>query len=209
MTRIGRCRAAALGLALTTAACGAGDAREGTGAASIKRTPVPANEFTPVELEATIDNLVAEINRSSIEPMHMTVLLKTLTTFFAPIATGAHRAMGEIGVTGNVVGAFEQTGDQQKAMELQNQQIEQAVADGAEGIGISPFGDATVAVIDEAVAKGVHVVTLDTDLDGSERAIYVGTLNHAGERFNLGLDVVPADKVDAYNDFLASIGATQ
>ncbi|MGK4006984.1 substrate-binding domain-containing protein [Sorangium sp. So ce1036] len=30
-----------------------------------------------------------------------------------------------------------------------------------------------------------------------------------GERFNLGLDVVPADKVDAYNDFLASIGASQ
>ncbi|MGK4003169.1 substrate-binding domain-containing protein [Sorangium sp. So ce1036] len=180
MRTIGRCWMAALGLALMTAACGSdGTADAGEDAAPIKRTPTPRNEFIPMDLEATIDNLVAEINRSSIEPMQMTVILKTLSEFFAPIATGANRAMGEIGATGNVVGSFADTDDQQKKEELQSQQIENTVMEGSEGIGISPFGARNAAAIDEAVAKGVHVVTLDTDLPASKRSIYVGTINES------------------------------
>ncbi|WP_437733582.1 substrate-binding domain-containing protein [Sorangium sp. So ce1335] len=183
MKRMRRCWVAALGLTLMTAACGTSDdPTEGEDATPIKRAPAPVSEFTPMELEATVDHLVAEINEGSIEPMPMAILLKTLYRFFAPIATGANRAMGELGVTGNVVGPLEQADDQQRKMELQNQQIEQTVAEGAEGIGISPFGDANVAAIDEAVAKGVHVVTIDTDLATSKRSIYVGTINtSAGE----------------------------
>ncbi|WP_437735529.1 substrate-binding domain-containing protein [Sorangium sp. So ce1335] len=168
----------AFGLALLTAACGSSDAPgAGENAQPIKRLPMPENEFNPVELEATVDDLVTEINEGPIEPMQMTVLLKALGGFFAPITTGANRAMGELGVTGNVVGPPFQMGDQQEKMALQNQQIEQTVADGAEGIGISPFGDANAAAIDEAVAKGVDVVTLDSDLATSKRSIYVGTLS--------------------------------
>jgi ribose transport system substrate-binding protein len=180
MTMIGRRWMAAFGLTLMTAACGSGDtSASGEGAAPIKRAPTPQNEFTPVELEETIDNLVAEINRGSIEPMQMTVILKSLAYFFAPVATGANRAVGELGVTGNVVGSFADTNDQQKKMELQSQQIEQTVTEGAEGLGIAPFGDGNVAAIDEAVAKGVHVVTLDTDLATSKRSIHVGTDNES------------------------------
>ncbi|WP_437652559.1 substrate-binding domain-containing protein [Sorangium sp. So ce1182] len=178
MTRVGRCWMAALGLSLLTAACGSDDASiEGGKVTPIRRAPALENEFTPRELETTIDNLVAEINKSSTESMQMTVMLKTLSTFFAPIATGANRAMGELGVTGNVIGPIQEPGDQQEDMRLQNEQIEQTVMDGAQGIGISPFGDASVAVLDKAIAKGVHVVTLDSDLQASKRAIYVGTLN--------------------------------
>ncbi|AUX20680.1 sugar ABC transporter [Sorangium cellulosum] len=201
MTRTGRCWVAAFGLALMTTACGAspgahagGDATGGGAGGSgggaggsgggaeatpIQRTPTPQTEFTPVELEATIDNLVAEINRSSLGPMHMAVMLKTFTASDALIAVGANRAMREIGVTGNMVGAVESTGDPQEAIELQVQQIEQAVTAGAEGIGVSPFGDASAAAIDEAVAKGVHVVTLDTDTASSSRALHVGILDSA------------------------------
>ncbi|WP_437678670.1 sugar ABC transporter substrate-binding protein [Sorangium sp. So ce131] len=180
MKTIGRCWMPAFGLTLLTAACGSGDAPgAGDDAAPIERIPVPQNEFTPLELEETIDDLVAEINEKPAEPMQMTVMLKTLYAFFAPIATGASRAMGELGVTGNVVGPIEQSGDQQKDMVLQNQQIAKTVAEGAEGIGISPFGEANAAALDEAVARGVHVVTLDTDLATSDRAIYVGTLNRS------------------------------
>ncbi|WP_437969256.1 substrate-binding domain-containing protein [Sorangium sp. So ce260] len=178
MKMIGRRWMAAFGLTLMTAACGTSDLTgAGEEAAPIKRAPTLDNEFTPVELEATIDNLVAEINKNSIEPMQMTVMLKTLSAFFAPIATGANRAMGELGVTGNVVGPLQQTGDQKVDMEGQSRQIKQMVTEGAEGIGISPFGDGNVAALDEAVAKGVHVVTLDTDLVTSKRSIYVGTIN--------------------------------
>ncbi|WP_437670558.1 substrate-binding domain-containing protein [Sorangium sp. So ce131] len=178
MLRIGRCWMAALGLVLATAACGSDDT-SGTNqqAAPIKRPRTLENEFTPVELEAMIDDLVAEINEGPIKPMQMTVLLKTIEAFFAPVATGASRAMGELGVTGNVIGAQAVTNDQAAKSEYQNDQIAQTVLDGAEGIGISPFGDDNAAAIDEAIAEGVHVVTLDSDVAQSKRALYVGTIN--------------------------------
>ncbi|WP_437757658.1 substrate-binding domain-containing protein [Sorangium sp. So ce1389] len=180
MMRVGRCWIAAFGLSLLTAACGSDEASyEGGKVTPIRRAPALENEFTPVELEATIDNLVAEINKSSTESMQMTVMLKTISAFFAPVATGANRAMGELGVTGNVIGHPDNTAEQQVKMRLQNEQIEKAVADGAEGIGISPFGDANAAAVDAAIANGVHVVTLDSDVAKSQRSIYVGTLNRS------------------------------
>ncbi|AUX29660.1 MULTISPECIES: substrate-binding domain-containing protein [Sorangium] len=181
MNRIGRCWGAAFGLALMTAACGSGDTTgEGEQASPIiLRAPTPKSEFTATEIEATLDALVDKINEGAIEPMQMAILLKSLGGFFTPITTGANRAMGELGVTGNVVGPSGTRGDQQQRAEAQNEQIGQAVTDGAEGIGVSPFGDAIAAGIDAAVAEGVPVVTLDTDAKGSKRAIYVGTISEA------------------------------
>ncbi|WP_437968930.1 substrate-binding domain-containing protein [Sorangium sp. So ce260] len=180
MNRTGRRWAAAFGLALMTAACGSGDTTvEGEQAAPIKRAPTPESEFTAKEIEATLDALVAEINEGAVEPMQMAILLKDLGGFFTPITTGANRAMGELGVTGNVVGPSGQGSDQQQRAEAQGEQIGQAVADGAEGIGVSPFGDAIAAGIAEAAAAGVPVVTLDTDAKDSKRAIYVGTISES------------------------------
>ncbi|WP_437492241.1 substrate-binding domain-containing protein [Sorangium sp. So ce1014] len=178
MTTIGRCWMAAFGLTLTTAACGSSDlAAEGTDVTPITRAQTPDSEFTPVELEATVDSLVAEMNKSSLEPMQMVVLLKSLSDFFEPIATGASRAMGELEVTGNVLGPIDHSDDVTTTQDLQNQQIDLAVADGAGGIAVSPFGDVNIAAIDKAVANGVHVVTLDTDMAASKRSLYVGSLN--------------------------------
>ncbi|KYF57990.1 sugar ABC transporter [Sorangium cellulosum] len=180
MNRMGRCQMAAFGLAVMTAACGASESQEaGEQVTPIKRAELPPNEFTPVELEATVDALVAEMNANPIQPMQMVVVLKQLSGFFAPIATGANRAMGELGVTGNVLGPNNETQSGPTSQELQNQQIEQAVADGAEGIGVSPFDTSNAAAIDKAVAKGAHVVTLDTDASASQRSLYVGSLNAA------------------------------
>jgi len=180
MTTIGRWALMAFGLMLMTAACGSGD-NLGTGeqATAIKRTPTPDNEFTPAELEATVDNLVDEMNKHAIKPMQMAVLLKDLTNFWATVATASNRAMGELGVTGNVLGPVDPNADLAKTVQLQNQQINESVADGTEGLGVAPFDISNQAAIDEAIAKGVHVVTLDTDLVNSKRAIYVGTLNKA------------------------------
>ncbi|MGK3998816.1 substrate-binding domain-containing protein [Sorangium sp. So ce1024] len=175
---------AALGLMLAATACGSsGTAGPGEKPEPIKRPPAVENEFTPVELEATIDALVAKINESSLEPMQMAVLVKSIDGFFAPVATGAGRAMGELGATGNVVAGLGRMGELQERVDHQNEQIRQVVAGGAEGIGIAPFGEGNAAVIDEAVDKGVDVVTLDTDLKDSKRSIYVGTINQsAGAR---------------------------
>ncbi|XXT24186.1 substrate-binding domain-containing protein [Sorangium sp. So ce429] len=178
MTMIGRCWTAAFGLLLTTAACGSSDTADAhTEIGRIERPPTPQSEFTPVELEATVDRLIAMINESAIEPMQMVILLKNLDTFFEPIATGASRAMGELGVTGNVLGPTDQSSDPTTSQDLQNQQLDQAVAGGAEGIGVSPYGDLNAAAVDNAVANGVHVVTLDTDVATSKRSLYVGALN--------------------------------
>ncbi|WP_437475773.1 substrate-binding domain-containing protein [Sorangium sp. So ce1014] len=180
MTRIGRRWVAAFGLALMTAACGSGEPLgEGEQVSPIKRAPTPMSEFTAKEIEATLDALVADINKGSVEPMQMAILLKSLGGFFTPVTTGANRAMGELGVTGNVVGPSGQGSDQQQRAEAQVEQIGQAVADGAEGIGVSPFGDAIAAGIEEAVADGVPVVTLDTDAEDSKRSIYVGTVSQS------------------------------
>ncbi|XXY50921.1 substrate-binding domain-containing protein [Sorangium sp. So ce269] len=180
MTMVRRWWLGTFGLALMTAACGSSDAGDpGERAAPIQRTPTPQNEFTPVELEATVDHLVAALNESSLEPMQMAILLKDATGFWAPVVTAANRAMGELGVPGNVLGSVAESGDIGESEELQTQQIRQAVADGAQGIGIAPFGDAQAEALDEAMAKGIKVVTLDTDLASSERSIYVGTLNKA------------------------------
>ncbi|WP_437730488.1 substrate-binding domain-containing protein [Sorangium sp. So ce1335] len=176
MTRIGRCWMAAFGLIMTTAACGSSDT-PGTEVPRIDRPPTPENEFTPVLLETTVDNLIARVNESTVESMHMVILLKNLGSFFTSIATGASRAMGELDVTGNVLGPTDQVIDEVTSQELLNQQIRQAVADGAEGIGISPYGDVNGAAMDEAVDNGAHVVTLDGDVSSSKRSLYVGTLN--------------------------------
>ncbi|WP_437786802.1 substrate-binding domain-containing protein [Sorangium sp. So ce1097] len=178
MTKIGRCWITAFGLIMTTAACASSDTPgAGTEVARINRAPTPENEFTPVELETTVDNLIAKVNEGTLEPMQMVVLLKNLSTFFASIATGAGRAMSELEVTGNVLGPTDQSTGATTSQDIQNQQIRQAVADGVEGIGISPYGDINGSAMDEAVANGVHVVTLDGDVPTSRRSLYVGTLN--------------------------------
>ncbi|WP_437970008.1 substrate-binding domain-containing protein [Sorangium sp. So ce260] len=178
MTTIGRCSMAAFGLIMTTAACGSSDTPgAGTELPRIDRAPTPENEFTPVELETTVDNLIIKVNEGTVEPMQMVVLLKNLTPFFASIATGASRAMGELEVTGNVLGPTDQSSDTTTSQDIQNQQIRQAVADGVEGIGIAPYGDINGAAMDEAVAEGIPVVTLDGDVPTSKRSLYVGTIN--------------------------------
>ncbi|WP_438007418.1 substrate-binding domain-containing protein [Sorangium sp. So ce321] len=179
MTRSGRW-GTVLGLTLTTAACGSG---ETPGASEhvtpIVRVPAPENEFTPVELEATVDRLITEINASSSRTMQMAVLLRNATGFWAPVVTAANRAMGELDATGSVVGPVAPSEDGTESEDLQNLQIQQAVADGAEGIGLAPISDVQTAAVDEAVASGVPVVTLDADVPASKRSIYVGTLDRS------------------------------
>ncbi|HTN90253.1 MAG TPA: substrate-binding domain-containing protein [Sorangium sp.] len=183
MTTTGRRWMTAFGLTLMTAACGSSDA-PGTystveSPAPIKRRPTPVTGFTPLKLEETVDHFVAELNEHPNESMHAEILLKIISGFFAPVATAANRAMGELRMTGNVVGSLEEPGDQQQAVELQNDQLEQTVAEGAEAIGVAPFGEGNASGIDAAVKHGINVVTLDADVPESKRAIYVGTLNAA------------------------------
>src|SRR6478735_2974027 len=97
----------AVGLAFFATACGqggTGDTGGDTNNKVINRLAVPDREFKPADLEATINSLVAEIGKTPIAPMKMAIVLKDLNDFWAPIATGANRAIGELGVSGIVAG---------------------------------------------------------------------------------------------------------
>ncbi|MGK3996516.1 substrate-binding domain-containing protein [Sorangium sp. So ce1024] len=179
MTRIVRWGVTALGLALMTAACGTSPPDADEEATPIRRVPSPDNEFTPLALEALLDDLVTELNHHAARPMQMAIVLKDASGFWAPVVTAANRAMGDLGVTGSVVGPISQAADNEDNGELQNQQIRQAVADGAEGLGLAPHSDLQTEAVNEAVAEGVHVVTLDTDVASSSRALFVGTVGAA------------------------------
>jgi ribose transport system substrate-binding protein len=180
MKMTGRCWMTALGLMLMTAACAAEDApwsdKPTEEVLQIRRERLPVTEFIPQEIEATVDHLIGAINQNGLKPIQMVVLLKHLSTFFEPIATGANRAMGELEAVGNVLGPSNQTGTDSgtESQNLQNQQIANAIEDGAQGIGVSPYDSFNEASIKLAVAAQLNVVTFDTDLKDSGRTLYVG-----------------------------------
>ena len=66
----------------------------------------------------------------------------------------------------------------------QKRLFEDAVAAGVDGIAVSPIqADAFAPVIDAAIAKGVPVITFDSDSATSKRAMYIGTNNYeAGKK---------------------------
>ena len=74
-------------------------------------------------------------------------------------------------------------GSPQASIEEQLKVIEGLIADGYDGIGISPNDpDAVKEVIKRAMAKGIAVVTFDSDSPDSERLLYIGTDNREGGR---------------------------
>jgi ribose transport system substrate-binding protein len=74
-------------------------------------------------------------------------------------------------------------GPPEASIEEQLKIIESLIAQGYDGIGISPNDpDAVKEVIRRAMAKGIAVVTFDSDAPDSERLLYIGTDNRAGGR---------------------------
>lgn len=73
---------------------------------------------------------------------------------------------------------------QQADNNAQKKVFEDALAAGANGIAVSPIqADAFTPVIDAAIAKGIPVVTFDSDAPASKRLLYIGTNNfEAGKR---------------------------
>lgn len=66
----------------------------------------------------------------------------------------------------------------------QKKTFDDMVASGADGIAVSPIqADAFAPVIDSAIAKGIPVITFDSDAPTSKRLLYIGTNNYeAGKR---------------------------
>ncbi len=72
---------------------------------------------------------------------------------------------------------------QQADNNAQKRVFEDAVAAGCDGIGVSPIqADAFAPVIDGAIAKGIPVITFDSDSEKSKRLLYIGTNNYEAGR---------------------------
>ncbi len=115
---------------------------------------------------------------------------------------------------------------QQADNNAQKRVFEDAVAAGADGIGVSPIqADAFAPVIDAAIAQGIPVITFDSDSEKSKRVLYIGTNNYeagkaAGEEakklFPNGGNLVAfvgnmsaQNARDRYNGFLDAIKGTK
>ena len=74
-------------------------------------------------------------------------------------------------------------GPPEASVEEQLKIIEDFIAQGYDGIGISPNDPSAVKeVIKRAMAKGIAVVTFDSDSPESDRLVYIGTDNREGGR---------------------------
>ncbi len=134
-----------------------------------------AMAFTPVKPAATPAAAAPKVKKS----YTIGVIAKSQSNpFFAPSHTGAIDAAAELskklGTNIKIEWRTPVSEDAQKQAEA----IEQLVASGADGIALAA-SDAKIlkSAVDSAIAKGVPIVTFDSDVPDSKRLAYVGVDN--------------------------------
>lgn len=142
----------------------------------VTRVAVPDNAFKPVALDETIDELIGALSETEPQQLQLGVVLKTLTGYWEPVKVGANRAFGELEVSGVVLAPAE--GTEAEARERQILLLDERQGAGYDGFGIAPLAEELTPEIDELVDSGVPVVTIDSDLVGSKRQLYIGTINY-------------------------------
>jgi len=149
----------------------------------IDRVPVPESRFKPVELEATIDGLIEDVvAEGATQDIALGVVLKDLFGFWKPVAVGANRAIGELEIPGSVQGVTDPnlTADEKPAVQLGF--VEQQHDLSYQGLALAPFNDTLSDAINQWVAEGKPVVTIDSDLPSTNRQLYIGTDNQGAGR---------------------------
>ena len=98
-----------------------------------------------------------------------------------PYWEGVREGMEEAAARLNVRAVFH--GPPEASADEQLKIIEDFMAKGYDGIGISPNDPTAVKdIIEKAMAKGIAVVTFDSDSPDSERLLYIGTDNREAGR---------------------------
>lgn len=155
---------------------GCGSTEEVAPKKTVTRVAIPDSQFKPVELENTIESLIAEIGKTEPQELQLGVVLKQLAGYWEPVKVGANRAFGELGVSGVVIAPAE--ADEEQARAQQVELLNERQNAGYDGFGIAPMADIVRPEIDELVDSGTPVVTIDSDLVTSKRHLYVGTINY-------------------------------
>jgi ribose transport system substrate-binding protein len=167
----------ALGLVVSGCGSSTTDSTPSTPKKTIDRTAVPDSEFKPTELEATIESVVAAIDKSGVQDIQLDMVLKSLNGFYAPIVVGANRAMSELGATGGVAAPESTDSAEKKAQQVT--MVQSVRASKTQGLGLAALGAELVPEIDATVDAGIPVVLIDGDRATSKRDLYIGTLDAA------------------------------
>ena len=162
-----------VGLTIGVSACSGAD--DAGGKKTINRNTGAPSEFQPSELEKTVDTLVTEIGKTTAIDLQVAVVLKQLTNYYLPIQTGASRAMAELHLTGQVLATQSSAGEE--AVNEQNEIMNDGLKSGYNALAVAPFEIGNQPPIDAAADSDIPVVTIDSDLAGSKRDLYIGTMN--------------------------------
>jgi ribose transport system substrate-binding protein len=108
---------------------------------------------------------------------HIAIVPKALTgEYWVRCKKGAEAAAKQFGVKLTFIGPSAET-EVDKQIDI----VENLITRGVDAIGISPCdGKALVPVIEKAIAKGIPVVTVDSDAKTNKRLAYIGTDNEKG-----------------------------
>jgi ribose transport system substrate-binding protein len=161
-------------IALALSACGSNE--DAASKKVVTRVEIPDSEFKPVELEETVNTLVSEIGKTESKELQLGIVLKKLVGYWEPVKLGANRAFGELGVSGVVVAPAESTEEEDRNRQLE--MLKEREGAGYAGLGLAPLADNVQDQIDSFEDAGTPVVTIDSDLPGSKRQLYIGTINY-------------------------------
>jgi len=167
-------------LALAAVACGDSGGSEGETKKEITRVEVAESPFKPADLENTIDGLVEALSETEDTSFDVSIIIKPLNSgYWEPVRIGTNRAIGELGLTGQVEAPVVQEDmDSQEAAATQVELFKKRRKDGYQGLAIAALTDDVTDELNKAVDDGAVAVTLDGDLPDSKRQMYVGTNNH-------------------------------
>jgi ribose transport system substrate-binding protein len=145
----------------------------------IARTPPPDSPFVPEALEGFAENIAEAAGGNAPRDVAIGINLKSIEGYWAPVASGANRALAELGIPGVVQGppdsADEDTRREQQATGIQDQ-----LDQGYDAIVVSPVDVDIVALMGPKLeASGLPVATVDSDTGGVGRDVFIATDNAA------------------------------
>jgi ribose transport system substrate-binding protein len=105
-------------------------------------------------------------------PITIQIVTNGISPFWDPMAVGMQKAADEVGCKADW------SGPQNSEVGAQRQMVEAALAKGVDGIALSCIEPkASIPIIETVLAKGVPIITFDSDAPESKRLAYIGTNN--------------------------------
>lgn len=105
------------------------------------------------------------------------IVANAISPFWNAMVVGMDRAAKELDCDASWAGP------QHAQVVEQKRKIEEMVARGVQGLSVSPINPEAVGpFLDEMAARGVNVITIDSDALNSKRLLYIGTNNYNAGR---------------------------